>query len=60
MRKILKSRWFHIALQILLQILNKKCGLEVSPEMLALPTALYVAGKTVTDCVEARYRKDLM
>lgn len=52
MKKIFKSRWFHTLLQIVLQIVNKKYSLDIPPEILALPTALYVAGKTVTDCSE--------
>jgi len=55
MKKIVKSRWFQILLQIALQILNKKYGLDVPPEILALPTALYVAGKTITDISENKY-----
>jgi len=55
MKKIIKSRWFHVLLQILLQIVNKKYGLEVPPEILALPSALYIGAKTVTDLSENKH-----
>jgi len=52
MKKIIKARWFHVLLQIVLQIINKKYGLDVPPEILAIPSALYIGAKTVTDWSE--------
>jgi hypothetical protein len=58
-KKILKSRWFHIIAQIALQFINAKAGSPVNAEILAGTTGLYVAGKTITDIAEAKFRGDL-
>jgi hypothetical protein len=52
--RFFKRRWVQLLISLGLAAANSKYNLGIPPEMIGIPTSVYIAGKTITDIYESK------